>query len=85
MPPLSNYDQYLRKLRTGDIRQAHSQSNEDARTIHVQTEDIDLADESMQFPDDIGIGSTDGNSINAARMQKFMQGAAQVTFFISED
>lgn len=51
----------------------------------MQTEDIDLADESMQFPDDIGIGSTDGNSINAARMQKFMQGAAQVTFFISED
>ena len=78
--PLTKYDAYLKNLRAESIRQVMAQTNDDARSMEIQTEEIETTEKSMQFPDDIGVGTSTSTSIDGGsiRFAKFLQRSAQV-------
>ena len=56
--PLPPYDLYLNMLRAGVSRQTGVQTNDDAQSIECQTEGTSTSTATMQFPDDIGVGTS---------------------------
>lgn len=83
--PLTAHDTYMRNLRATTIRQVMSQTNDDARTMEIQTDEIDTTDQSMQFPDDIGMGQVSNGGTSSVEFAKFLQKSAQVIEILLEE
>ncbi|TMW55272.1 hypothetical protein Poli38472_013163 [Pythium oligandrum] len=64
-PPLTELDKYLGQLRRGQVRQAFVQTNEGARSMATQTKPPPKHDQSMHFPDDIGLETNAGSTKRA--------------------
>lgn len=101
LPPVREYDLYIRSFGRSDTKQAYVQTNEDAVERDVQTEEIDDLDKWTQHPaDDLaGVGGEGISVMTAsveekssiknpdvmARMGKFLERAAQMISIILEE
>ncbi|XP_006815867.1 cytoplasmic dynein 2 intermediate chain 1-like [Saccoglossus kowalevskii] len=66
LPPLKEYELYIKNFGRSDTRQAYVQCNEDNIDRDIQTEDIEYRQKWTQYPADdmIGCGGGDGDTID---------------------
>eukprot|EP00938_MAST-03A_sp_MAST-3A-sp1_P001615 g1615.t1 len=57
-PPVKPYDAYMRTINSGNVRQVMTQTNDDARSVRVQTVKSKNKTHAAQIPDDLGFVST---------------------------
>ncbi|RHY97547.1 hypothetical protein DYB37_005081 [Aphanomyces astaci] len=55
LAPLTDFDKYMGQLRVCAVRQVFVQTNDDARSVQTQTKPRAMKDQSMLFPDDMGV------------------------------
>lgn len=100
LPPVREYELYIRSFGRSDTKQAYVQTNEDAVEREVQTEEVDDLDKWTQHPaeDLMGVGgegitvatgadekSLATNPELAARFGKFLEQASQVVSVLLEE
>ncbi|XP_021349660.1 WD repeat-containing protein 60-like isoform X2 [Mizuhopecten yessoensis] len=101
MPPVKEYDLYIRSFGRTDTTQAYVQTNDDDIDREVQTDEIDMRQKWTQHPpdDSIGCGRGDGakdleeeeksyvnKQLDLSRLSKFVQKAGQViSILLDED
>ncbi|ESP02269.1 hypothetical protein LOTGIDRAFT_199790 [Lottia gigantea] len=90
LPPVKEYELYIRSFGRTDTRQAYIQTNEDNLDRDIQTEEIELLDKWTQYPaeDLLGCGGdnvesvkqemkTPASELESTRMVSFLSKAAQ--------
>lgn len=98
MPPVNEYDMYIRSFGTANTKQAYVQCNEDNADRDIQTEEIDLCEKWTQHPPEHNGACGDPNlsretrdrtmhemNIDSKRLTAFMQSASQVMIVLLEE
>ncbi|XP_058954836.2 cytoplasmic dynein 2 intermediate chain 1 isoform X2 [Pocillopora verrucosa] len=99
LPPLNEYELYIKNFGRSDTKQAYVQYNEDNVEKEVQTEDIETRTKWTQNPasDAAGFGDEEDDqekdlstlaekaNIDSLRLSKFLQRAAQTCLIILEE
>ncbi|XP_060068052.1 cytoplasmic dynein 2 intermediate chain 1-like [Ylistrum balloti] len=100
MPPVKEYDLYIRSFGRSDTTQAYVQTNDDDIDREVQTDEIDVRQKWTQHPaeDYIGCGRGDGvkdiedeeqsqvnKNLDLSRLSKFVQKAGQVISILLDE
>uniref|UniRef100_A0A3B3ZFG0 Uncharacterized protein n=1 Tax=Periophthalmus magnuspinnatus TaxID=409849 RepID=A0A3B3ZFG0_9GOBI len=92
LPPVNEYEMYIRSFGTANTKQAYVQCNEDNADRDIQTEEIELTEKWTQHPPEHS-GACGGENlfldgplnelnIDSKRLTTFLQSASQVTFLI---
>ncbi|CAK4188245.1 unnamed protein product [Aphanomyces euteiches] len=81
--PLTEVDKYMNQLRIGIVRQVFVQTNDDARGVATQTKSRETKDQSMHFPDDMGIDSTSNSTSH--QFIRFLVRASHVVEVLLEE
>ncbi|XP_023659783.2 cytoplasmic dynein 2 intermediate chain 1 [Paramormyrops kingsleyae] len=99
LPPLTEYDMYIKSFGSTDTKQAYAQCREDDVDRDVQTEEVETCDRWTQHPADRGLvcggpgltseasdKQTGGDSLASQRLAAFLLSASQVmTVLLEED
>uniref|UniRef100_A0A8C9VJM6 Dynein 2 intermediate chain 1 n=1 Tax=Scleropages formosus TaxID=113540 RepID=A0A8C9VJM6_SCLFO len=92
MPPLSEYDMYIKSFGTTNTKQAYVQCNEDNMEREIQTEEVETSEKWTQHPADRGAvcgGDLDESvtSVNfdSQRLAAFLLSASQVVSVLLEE
>ncbi|XP_063425135.1 cytoplasmic dynein 2 intermediate chain 1-like isoform X1 [Mytilus trossulus] len=100
LPPVKEYELYIRSYGRSDTRQAYVQTNDDAIDRDIQTEEIDMRNKWTQHPpeDFAGSGRGDGEKDfedeeqsqqnkqqDLGRLSKFIQQAGQVVSILLDE
>ncbi|KAL4635295.1 WD repeat-containing protein 60 [Arapaima gigas] len=97
LPPLSEYDMYIKSFGTTNTKQAYVQCNEDSADREIQTEEVEMCDRWTQHPADRGMvcGGPDlalespeelaRLKINTQRLAAFLLSASQVVSVLLEE
>ncbi|XP_069121846.1 cytoplasmic dynein 2 intermediate chain 1-like isoform X5 [Argopecten irradians] len=100
MPPVKEYDLYIRSFGRSDTTQAYVQTNDDDIDREIQTDEIDVRQKWTQHPaeDSIGCGRGDGakdieeeeqshgnKQLDLGRLSKFVQKAGQVISILLDE
>ncbi|CAD5110844.1 DgyrCDS205 [Dimorphilus gyrociliatus] len=95
MPPVNEYDLYIRSFGRADTQQVYIQTNEDNADKDNQTEEIDYRDKWSQHPPEgfKACGTGDGNDENEIstkpddikRLNKFLNTACQAVLTLLEE
>ncbi|XP_048866261.1 cytoplasmic dynein 2 intermediate chain 1 [Brienomyrus brachyistius] len=99
LPPLTEYDMYIKSFGSTDTKQAYAQCREDDVDRDVQTEEVETSDRWTQHPADRGLvcggpgltgeasdKHTGGESLASPRLAAFLLSASQVmTVLLEED
>nr|XP_057916264.1 cytoplasmic dynein 2 intermediate chain 1 isoform X2 [Doryrhamphus excisus] len=96
LPPVSEYDMYIRNFGAANTKQAYVQCNEDNVDRDVQTEEIDISEKWTQHPaehcgacgDPSGSHDTQdmsGVNLDSRRLATFLRSASQVMVVLLEE
>ncbi|XP_066579794.1 cytoplasmic dynein 2 intermediate chain 1 isoform X2 [Amia ocellicauda] len=97
LPPLNEYDMYIKSFGTTNTKQAYIQCNEDNTEREIQTEDIEMCDKWTQHPGDSSKvcggpnseeslnDSVNKLSIDSQRLSSFLRSASQVIAVLLEE
>ncbi|XP_029955791.1 WD repeat-containing protein 60 isoform X2 [Salarias fasciatus] len=98
LPPVSEYDMYIRKFGTANTKQAYVQCNEDNADRDVQTEDIEMCEKWTQHPpgyngacgdpnlsQEIRNNATSELNFDSQRLIFFLRSASQVMVVLLEE
>ncbi|KAJ0059726.1 hypothetical protein NL108_011214, partial [Boleophthalmus pectinirostris] len=95
LPPVNEYDMYIRNFGTANTKQAYVQCNEDNADRDIQTEEIELCEKWTQHPQEHSGACGDPNNsskardgalnelnIDSKRLTTFLQSASQVVMIV---
>uniref|UniRef100_A0AAV2L7J3 WD repeat-containing protein 60 n=1 Tax=Knipowitschia caucasica TaxID=637954 RepID=A0AAV2L7J3_KNICA len=96
LPPVNEYEMYIRNFGTANTKQAYVQCNEDNVERDIQTEEIELSEKWTQHPPEnsgacgdpsISPKSQDASELNidSKRLTTFLQSASQVMVMLLEE
>ncbi|XP_077592145.1 cytoplasmic dynein 2 intermediate chain 1 [Stigmatopora nigra] len=96
LPPVSEYDMYIRNFGAANTKQAYVQWNEENADRDIQTEEIDLSEKWTQHPAELSGACGDPNRTNetrsisgmnsdSRRLAVFLQAASQVMAVLLEE
>ncbi|KAK7881757.1 hypothetical protein WMY93_030166 [Mugilogobius chulae] len=98
LPPVNEYDMYIRNFGTANTKQAYVQCNEDNADRDIQTEDIELCEKWTQHPPEHSEACGDSNissktrengetdlNFDSKRLTTFLQSASQVMIVLLEE
>ncbi|XP_050969705.1 cytoplasmic dynein 2 intermediate chain 1 isoform X2 [Labeo rohita] len=98
LPPVNEYDMYIKNFGTANTKQAYVQCNEDNTDRDIQTEEVEMTDRWTQHPpeanaacggskasQDTADESTLRININSQRLTTFLHSAAQVMAVLIEE
>ncbi|XP_051910051.1 cytoplasmic dynein 2 intermediate chain 1 [Hippocampus zosterae] len=96
LPPISEYDMYIRNFGAANTKQAYVQCNEDNADRDVQTEEVDSSDKWTQHPAEHGgacgdpnrsheIRNMSGMNFDSRRLAIFLRTASQVMAVLLEE
>ncbi|XP_055007038.1 cytoplasmic dynein 2 intermediate chain 1 [Boleophthalmus pectinirostris] len=98
LPPVNEYDMYIRNFGTANTKQAYVQCNEDNADRDIQTEEIELCEKWTQHPQEHSGACGDPNNsskardgalnelnIDSKRLTTFLQSASQVMIVLLEE
>ncbi|CAF94586.1 unnamed protein product, partial [Tetraodon nigroviridis] len=98
LPPVNQYDMYIRSFGTANTRQAYTQCNEDNVDRDVQTEETEISQRWTQHPPEHGGACGDPNlpweapnkahseiDFDSQRLTSFLQSASQVMVVLLEE
>ncbi|KAI3355322.1 hypothetical protein L3Q82_018175 [Scortum barcoo] len=96
LPPVNEYDMYIRNFGTANTKQAYVQCNEDNADRDIQTEDIEVCEKWTQHPPEHSGACGDPNLSNEARyktdtsfdsqrLAAFLRSASQVMVVLLEE
>ncbi|XP_072543263.1 cytoplasmic dynein 2 intermediate chain 1 isoform X2 [Salminus brasiliensis] len=98
LPPVSEYDMYIKSFGMANTKQAYVQCNEDNTDRDTQTEEMDTVDKWTQHPPETNMacggpkasqGASDesmaGMNIDSKRLTTFLRSAAQVMAVLLEE
>ena len=72
-PPVKAYDGYMRTINSGNVRQVMTQTNDDARSVRVQTLKPQQKSYAAQIPDDLGFVSGETSSETSYDFKRFLR------------
>ncbi|KAL1006793.1 hypothetical protein UPYG_G00077180 [Umbra pygmaea] len=98
LPPVNEYDMYIKSFGTTNTKQAYVQCNEDNTDRDIQTEEIDVSEMWTQHPSERSVVCGGPNlsrdtsdepgtnlSIDSQRLAKFLRSASQVVAVLLEE
>ncbi|KAM3593678.1 uncharacterized protein V6R79_018923 [Siganus canaliculatus] len=98
MPPVNEYDMYIRNFGTANTKQAYVQCNEDNADRDIQTEDIEMCEKWTQHPPEHNGACGDPNfskeardksmaemNFDSQRLTAFLHSASQVLVVLLEE
>uniref|UniRef100_A0A673LT23 WD repeat-containing protein 60-like n=1 Tax=Sinocyclocheilus rhinocerous TaxID=307959 RepID=A0A673LT23_9TELE len=98
LPPVNEYDMYIKNFGTANTKQAYVQCNEDNTDRDIQTEEVNMTDKWTQHPpeanaacggskatEDSADESTSRINTNSQRLTTFLRSAAQVMAVLIEE
>ncbi|XP_061660534.1 cytoplasmic dynein 2 intermediate chain 1 isoform X2 [Syngnathoides biaculeatus] len=96
LPPVSEYDMYIRNFGAANTKQAYVQCNEENADRDVQTEEVELSDKWTQHPAERSgacgdpnqsheSGNMSGMNFDSRRLTKFLCAASQVMSVLLEE
>ncbi|XP_054478531.1 cytoplasmic dynein 2 intermediate chain 1 isoform X2 [Anoplopoma fimbria] len=96
LPPVNEYDMYIRTFGTANTKQAYVQCNEDNADRDIQTEEIEVCEKWTQHPPEHNGACGDPNlshearnksemSIDSQRLTAFLRSASQVMVVLLEE
>ncbi|XP_041099576.1 cytoplasmic dynein 2 intermediate chain 1-like isoform X2 [Polyodon spathula] len=98
LPPLNEYDMYIKNFGTSNTKQAYVQCNEDNSDRDIQTEEIEMVEKWTQHPGESSVvcaGPSSSNesspdsrtklSIDSQRLSTFLRSASQVIAVLLEE
>ncbi|XP_026071354.1 WD repeat-containing protein 60 isoform X1 [Carassius auratus] len=98
LPPVNEYDMYIKNFGTANTKQAYVQCNEDNTDRDIQTEEVNMTDKWTQHPpeanaacggskasEDSADESTSRINTNSQRLTAFLRSAAQVMAVLIEE
>ncbi|XP_077364814.1 cytoplasmic dynein 2 intermediate chain 1 isoform X2 [Festucalex cinctus] len=96
LPPVSEYDMYIRNFGAANTKQAYVQCNEENADRDVQTEEVDLSDKWTQHPAEYSGACGDPNrshetrnmsgmKFDSRRLATFLHAASQVMVVLLEE
>ncbi|XP_073693301.1 cytoplasmic dynein 2 intermediate chain 1-like [Garra rufa] len=98
LPPVNEYDMYIKNFGTANTKQAYVQCNEDNTDRDIQTEEVDMTDKWTQHPPEANAAcggskasldtadeSTSRINTNSQRLTTFLRSAAQVMAVLIEE
>ncbi|XP_049605847.1 cytoplasmic dynein 2 intermediate chain 1 [Syngnathus scovelli] len=96
LPPVSEYDMYIRNFGAANTKQAYVQCNEENAERDVQTEEVDLSDKWTQHPAEHSgacgdpkrsheSGNVNGMNLDSRRLAVFLRAASQVMAVLLEE
>ncbi|XP_048040758.1 cytoplasmic dynein 2 intermediate chain 1 isoform X4 [Megalobrama amblycephala] len=98
LPPVNEYDMYIKTFGTADTKQAYVQCNEDNTDRDIQTEEVDMTDKWTQHPpeakaacggskvsQDTSVESTARITTDSQHLTTFLRSAAQVMAVLIEE
>ncbi|KAK7170271.1 hypothetical protein R3I94_000488 [Phoxinus phoxinus] len=98
LPPVNEYDMYIKTFGTANTKQAYVQCNEDNTERDIQTEEVDMTDKWTQHPpeakaacggpkasQDTSVESTARITTDSQRLTTFLRSAAQVMAVLIEE
>ncbi|KAM8822492.1 cytoplasmic dynein 2 intermediate chain 1 isoform 2-T2 [Spinachia spinachia] len=96
LPPVNEYDMYIRTFGTANTEQAYVQCNEDNADRDIQTEEIEMSEKWTQHPPehkgacgDPNLSDEAGNrgetSFDSQRLTAFLRSASQVMVILLEE
>ncbi|TWW70870.1 WD repeat-containing protein 60, partial [Takifugu flavidus] len=96
LPPVNEYDMYIRSFGTANTRQAYVQCNEDNVDRDIQTEEIDVSQKWTQHPPEHAGACGDPNlpwealtfsqiDVDSRRLTSFLRSASQVMAVLLEE
>ncbi|KAM9775563.1 cytoplasmic dynein 2 intermediate chain 1 isoform 1-T1 [Syngnathus typhle] len=96
LPPVSEYDMYIRNFGAANTKQAYVQCNEENAERDVQTEEVDLSDKWTQHPAEHSgacgdpkrsheSGNVNGMNLDSRRLTVFLRAASQVMAVLLEE
>ncbi|XP_045566645.1 cytoplasmic dynein 2 intermediate chain 1 isoform X5 [Salmo salar] len=98
LPPVSEYDMYIKNFGTTNTKQAYVQCNEDNTDRDIQTEEIEMSEKWTQHPAERNVGcggpklsheasdeSVTKLSIDSQRLATFLRSASQVVAVLLEE
>ncbi|KAG1960442.1 WD repeat-containing protein [Pimephales promelas] len=98
LPPVNEYDMYIKTFGTANTKQAYVQCNEDNTDRDIQTEEVDMTDKWTQHPQegnaacggskasqDTSVKSTARIATDSQRLTTFLRSAAQVMAVLIEE
>uniref|UniRef100_A0A8C7IKF1 Dynein 2 intermediate chain 1 n=1 Tax=Oncorhynchus kisutch TaxID=8019 RepID=A0A8C7IKF1_ONCKI len=98
LPPVNEYDMYIKNFGTTNTKQAYVQCNEDNTDRDIQTEEIEMSEKWTQHPAERNVGcggpklsheasdeSVTKLSIDSQRLATFLRSASQVVAVLLEE
>ncbi|XP_067306379.1 cytoplasmic dynein 2 intermediate chain 1 isoform X2 [Pseudorasbora parva] len=98
LPPVNEYDMYIKTFGTANTKQAYVQCNEDNTDRDIQTEEVDMTDKWTQHPpeakaacggsktsQDTSVESASRINTDSQRLTTFLRSAAQVMAVLIEE
>ncbi|XP_061613779.1 cytoplasmic dynein 2 intermediate chain 1 isoform X2 [Phyllopteryx taeniolatus] len=96
LPPVSEYDMYIRNFGAANTKQAYVQCNEENADRDIQTEEVDLSDKWTQHPAEQSgacgdpnqsheTGKMIGMNFDSRRLAAFLRAASQVMSVLLEE
>ncbi|KAK6299959.1 hypothetical protein J4Q44_G00299920 [Coregonus suidteri] len=98
LPPVNEYDMYIKNFGTTNTKQAYVQCNEDNTDRDIQTEEIEMSEKWTQHPAERNVGCGGPNlshdtsdesvtklSIDSQRLATFLRSASQVVAVLLEE
>ncbi|XP_077085215.1 cytoplasmic dynein 2 intermediate chain 1 isoform X6 [Siphateles boraxobius] len=98
LPPVNEYDMYIKTFGTANTKQAYVQCNEDNTDRDIQTEEVDMTEKWTQHPpeakaacggskvsQDTSLESTARITTDSQRLTTFLRSAAQVMAVLIEE
>uniref|UniRef100_A0A3Q1GT55 Dynein 2 intermediate chain 1 n=1 Tax=Acanthochromis polyacanthus TaxID=80966 RepID=A0A3Q1GT55_9TELE len=98
LPPVSEYDMYIRNFGTANTKQAYVQCNEDNADRDIQTEEIEMCEKWTQHPPEhsgacgdpnLSVEARDKNmndmNFDSQRLASFLRSASQVMVVLLEE
>ncbi|XP_078137014.1 cytoplasmic dynein 2 intermediate chain 1 isoform X2 [Sander vitreus] len=96
LPPVNEYDMYIRTFGTANTKQAYVQCNEDNADRDIQTEEIEVCEKWTQHPPEHNGACGDPNlsqeardksemNFNSQRLTAFLRSASQVMVVLLEE
>ncbi|XP_034024059.1 WD repeat-containing protein 60 [Thalassophryne amazonica] len=96
LPPVSEYDMYIRNFGNTNTKQAYVQCNEDSADRDIQTEEVEVNDKWTQHPPERNEGCGDPNlfvddkmqsemKYDSQRLTAFLRSASQVVVVLLEE
>uniref|UniRef100_A0A4W5N8S6 Dynein 2 intermediate chain 1 n=1 Tax=Hucho hucho TaxID=62062 RepID=A0A4W5N8S6_9TELE len=98
LPPVNEYDMYIKNFGTANTKQAYVQCNEDNTDRDIQTEEIEMSEKWTQHPAERNVGcggpklsheasdeSVTKLSVDSQRLATFLRSASQVVAVLLEE